>query len=632
MTAWIDLAGWTLVHFVWQGALIALGAAIGLRLLRSASAQSRYLFACLALGAMLAAPGLTAYVIDGGRASSAPAPAATGAPPAPVLPALGAASSRRSGTASSPTGDGLRFSIDTLLPTFVSIWLCGVAILLLRLAGGCWRVRRLHRSAFHEPVSQWQATADRLARRLGLARPVFIVDSMRVATPTVIGWIRPVILLPVAAMANLAPAQVEAILAHELAHIRRHDFLVNLLQTAAETLLFYHPATWWLSARIRVEREHCCDDVAVEVCGDPVAYADALTELAAWNVGHTPLAVAATGGSLLTRVRRLLNVPADGTPRSSSGMVVGGVSIALIVVAVSVRAIAVAQPSGGAPPDRSPRFGPPDINEFLGFELFPIPKSWAIDDPRDARAWAVTIVHPAGEMPLVGFTARSLIRHAYGTPAIPIMDGPGWLDRESFRLSIAADPVEAGLADPALLQKTLRQLVEQQLGLAVRREQRQFPAYALVRAGDNALGPRLTPTRGDCVGTAPPGLPEVKDLRPRGASFTPCGIENSFTGLQARNVTMTELAAEMARQYPIRPDRPVVDRTGLTDRYDFTVTLGPLPIAAIAFGHPSVGTMLAPFGIRHPFAALEEQLGLRLEPTTAPFDVLVIERIHRPAS
>ena len=105
---------------------------------------------------------------------------------------------------------------------------------------------------------------------------------MRVDTPTVIGWLRPVVLLPVAALANLTPDQVQAILAHELAHVRRHDFVVNLLQTIAETLLFYHPAVWWLSHRIRVEREHCCDDIAVEVCGDPVGYAEALTTLAAW--------------------------------------------------------------------------------------------------------------------------------------------------------------------------------------------------------------------------------------------------------------------------------------------------------------------------------------------------------------
>ena len=99
--------------------------------------------------------------------------------------------------------------------------------------------------------------------------------------PTVIGWLKPVVLLPASALAALTPQQLEAILAHELAHIRRHDYLVNLLQTLVETLLFYHPAVWWLSRRIRIERENCCDDLAVSLCGDPVAYAAALADLEA---------------------------------------------------------------------------------------------------------------------------------------------------------------------------------------------------------------------------------------------------------------------------------------------------------------------------------------------------------------
>ena len=133
-----------------------------------------------------------------------------------------------------------------------------------------------------------------------------------------VGWLRPAILLPIAAIATLTPAQVEAILAHELAHIRRHDYAVNLLQTIAETLLFYHPAVWWLSKRVRAEREHCCDEIAVEICGDAVAYAKALAELESWRTASPAMAVAATGGSLVDRVRRILRVPITDEPRSPS--------------------------------------------------------------------------------------------------------------------------------------------------------------------------------------------------------------------------------------------------------------------------------------------------------------------------
>ena len=149
-------------------------------------------------------------------------------------------------------------------------------------------------------------------------RVIRIVELPHVDVPLVVGCLRPIVVLPIAAMSQLNAAQVEAILAHELAHMRRHDYLVNLMQTLAETLLFYHPAVWWLSARIRDEREHCCDDVAVAVCGDPVGYAAALAELEAWRSGELSLAAAATGGSLLNRVRRILRVEVSDDSRTSS--------------------------------------------------------------------------------------------------------------------------------------------------------------------------------------------------------------------------------------------------------------------------------------------------------------------------
>jgi uncharacterized protein (TIGR03435 family) len=529
-------------------------------------------------------------------------------------------------------------SIDltSSMPWVVTIWLSGVALLLARLAGGCWRIRRLHRAAFFEPVSDWQVTADRIARRLRLPRPVFIVDSERVDTPTVIGWLKPVILLPVAAMANLAPAQVEAILAHELAHIRRHDFLVNGLQTLAETFLFYHPAVWWLSSCIRAEREHCCDDVAVEVCGDPVTYAEALTELAAWSVARPRLLVAATGGSLLARVRRLLAVPADHGTRSSSAMLIGGLTLGLVIAAGSVRAITVArQPAATAAPDSGDgRFGPRDVNRFLGFTLFPGPQTWATDDPRDGSAWQLTIKYPSGEMPMIGFTARSIIRQAYGLVDTPIVNAPAWLDGESLAVEIeSAVPVSPGVSDPDALRATLRTLVDERLGLVAHVEQREFPVYALVRSDGRGLGPNIRPTAAACwdadtLAAARAGGRLAHEI---GSRF--CGLDNRFTGISAANVTMNQFVASLRPHGgSLVPDRPVVDRTGLTAAYDFELQFGPLPLAAVGHEHPVIGALLSPFGIRSLFTALPEQLGLELQESSAPFDVLVIDHIEKPAT
>jgi beta-lactamase regulating signal transducer with metallopeptidase domain len=238
-----------------------------------------------------------------------------------------------------------RIRLDAWLSFVVWGWLAGVTALLARFAGGCWRVHRLRVAALAEAVSQWQSASERLARRLRLGVAFRVVETGLVDAPGVIGWIRPVILLPVAVLTNLTPVQIEAILAHELAHIRRRDYAVNLLQTVAETLLFYHPAVWWVSARVREEREHCCDDVAVEVCGEPRAYAAALAELASWRTRETALAIGAADGSLLARVRRLLRVEEDDEPRSIGGLVVMALAMLLAAgIAVQSSSTLAAQP------------------------------------------------------------------------------------------------------------------------------------------------------------------------------------------------------------------------------------------------------------------------------------------------
>jgi beta-lactamase regulating signal transducer with metallopeptidase domain len=331
MNALTQVAGWTLIHFIWQGALIGLTVASLLRLTRRRSPNVRYAIACAGLAAMLAAPVATAQlvrpVVDPAdapvfRAGTAHStwrraekdiPGATRSTP-DLVQVFKPAVTRGTSWAAF---EGL--SIDSVLRGITGAWLFGVAVLLGRMAGGWWHVRRLHRMALATHSSRWQTACRRIAYRLGLPAAAHVVESTRVDVPTLLGWVRPVILLPIAAMASLTPQQVEAILAHELAHVRRHDYAINLLQTLVETLLFYHPAVWWVSNRIRSEREHCCDEIAVAISGDAIGYAKALAELEAWRTpSPTSLAVAATGGPLLDRVRRILRVPIADEPRSQN--------------------------------------------------------------------------------------------------------------------------------------------------------------------------------------------------------------------------------------------------------------------------------------------------------------------------
>jgi hypothetical protein len=203
----------------------------------------------------------------------------------------------------------------------------------VRVIGGWIVARRLARSGRPVSLEGLEQALARLRARMGIARPVFLLESVRVEIPTVVGWLRPVILFPAATLVGLTPAQLEVVLAHELAHVRRLDYLANLLQTAVETLLFYHPAVWWVSGRIRLEREHCCDDAAVSACGDAVAYARTLADLEGLRLTDGGLALAADGGSLLDRIARLVGRPA---PQARRGARALGAVAALAIVAAAV--------------------------------------------------------------------------------------------------------------------------------------------------------------------------------------------------------------------------------------------------------------------------------------------------------
>ena len=348
----IEALGWALVHFVWQAALLALLLFFLLIPLRRVSARVRYVVQCAVFAAMSACPLVTWCWIATSQTAKPVAMATVSnpvvheapsvevapilIPPSPfvndhdVRPALSEpvplAESSMLKTVSWTAS--LQHRLTPALPWLVGAWLLGVVVLSLRLLVG-WRVvQRLKRLAVSPVAEVWQAKLKDLAARLRISRPVKLVESALIEVPTVIGWLRPVILLPVSLLTRLTPQQLEAILAHELAHIRRHDYLVNLIQTAIETLLFYHPLVWWISSLIRAEREHCCDDIALNLCNNAVTYVTALAAMEELRASPT-LTVAATGGSLLSRIRRIA-VGSDNVSHRSTRW--GASLIALMVI------------------------------------------------------------------------------------------------------------------------------------------------------------------------------------------------------------------------------------------------------------------------------------------------------------
>ena len=295
--------GWTLLHFLWQGAGLAALFAVACAVCRSAA--GRYALAVGALVLMMMSPVVTFYWL---RSQTNPA-VRTGAGGA----ATWAGTSTQNATALSGSRAPItesRAEQPTGMLWLVEAWFLGVLLLSLRTAGGLFLIERMRRKEIQPVGAELFARCVALQRKMGLDRVIRYCECHRLDAPAVLGWFRPVVLLPVRALTGLTEEQIEAVIAHELAHIRRFDSFVNLFQIATETLLFYHPAVWWVSQRIRAERENCCDDEAIAVCGDAVNYARALTMMEEWRTAPA-LMMAANRSPLAERVVRLLGW--DGT-------------------------------------------------------------------------------------------------------------------------------------------------------------------------------------------------------------------------------------------------------------------------------------------------------------------------------
>jgi TonB family protein len=324
--------GWTLLHFFWQGVLIALVLACLLALISQRAPQQRYFAACTALFLMIVAPVVTFTRIIATQPK---------APSTFTFIALDTITVNATSTPTQPLLQRIAYALDHSMPALLSIWLAGVLFLLARLILGLYVARQMKSFNTQQPSAELLAAFQSLMHHIGVSRPVRLLHSALVQVPTVIGWLRPVVLLPFGCLTGLSLIQLEAILAHELAHIRRHDYLVTVLQTIVEALLFYHPAVWWVSRCIRFEREHCCDDLAVNIGGNPLVYARALSLLAEQSLATPAATLAANGGILTMRIKRLLS-PQEG-PAASQFAAVTVLALVVALAGISIGATAHAQ-------------------------------------------------------------------------------------------------------------------------------------------------------------------------------------------------------------------------------------------------------------------------------------------------
>ena len=335
--------GWALLHFLWQGTALAALAAAAMALCRRTSA--RYVVAVGALLLMLLAPLATLLlysqhsgVADTAKSSplaavawpTARGRAAASGPTRTELEQTGSVqppSSRRSFFAQPAVGPTLK-----ALPWLVEAWLLGVAFFSLRSAGGFFLLERERRRQSSVVSPRVLEICYTLQDRIGLTRAIRYCECKWLQAPAVIGWFRPIVFLPVTALTGLSEDQIQSVIAHELAHIRRFDPFVNVFQVCVETLLFYHPAVWWLNKRIRAEREHCCDEMAVALCGNAIEYARALTLMEEWRSAPV-FAMAANRGPLTERIVRVLGLKTLGAGMRGIGLTASILCLAAALIA-----------------------------------------------------------------------------------------------------------------------------------------------------------------------------------------------------------------------------------------------------------------------------------------------------------
>ncbi|MEZ4772904.1 MAG: M56 family metallopeptidase [Bacteroidia bacterium] len=335
-----EALGWTLLHSLWQGLVVMTALGILLTLMKGRSPESRYYVSLLALGAMFAwivatffaqyntisdQYFLAGYAAEWSGDFSEDFYAADGVSPE-ISFSLWSFSEK----------------IRPFMPWISVIWAAGFMFFTVRWAGGLYHIHQLRSNGIRPVAYDWQLKVNKLSERLGLTRTITLYESFRVSVPIVIGHLKPVILLPVGMLNGISPAQLEAVIVHELAHVRRNDFAVNLLISLVESMLFYHPAYWWISSHIQAEREHCCDDLAVKYCGDPLSYAKVLADLEENRLENMRLAMQLVGRKkyLLRRIRRIV-VPEASEPQ------IQGKSVFGLVLVITMTAIAWLSPQTG---------------------------------------------------------------------------------------------------------------------------------------------------------------------------------------------------------------------------------------------------------------------------------------------
>jgi bla regulator protein blaR1 len=526
----------------------------------------------------------------------------------------------------------------------VTIWFGGFVTVLLRWWADWRSIAEAARCASPLDHGRVAAALRRLLPVFGFKKSVVLAASNASFEPGVFGIVKPVLLWPESMTDRLDDPHIEAILAHELSHIRRSDNLTAALHMVVEAVFWFHPLVWWLGARLIDEREQACDHEAITHGRDPRVYAESILRTCQFSV-EAPLACVAgvTGADLRKRIERIMQGPSSERLGAWKKFLLLAAGIVSVGTPLGLGAVSAVQLKGQSLTSKQIEIR--SLRREIEYRIQDIRRSQETAASQ-AQEFEVASVKrnasgnnfvqlggdPGGRFTATNVPLKLLIRQAYQLQDSQVVGGPNWINTDRFDI-IAKAPGQLQLpapgGPPGPFQLMLRALLADRFKLAVHTESREVPIYSLSLARRDAkTGSQLRPAAVDCVAMfaargrgGPPPAPPQPGERP------PCGMRLGPGNLSGGGVTMAQLSTTLSQFV----QRVVVDRTGLTGNFDIDLTWTPdqLPQGR---GEPPPGVQLPPIDPNGPsiFTAVQEQLGLKLDSQRGSVDVLVIDRVEQP--
>jgi bla regulator protein BlaR1 len=516
----------------------------------------------------------------------------------------------------SPSGSAIVSpnSLHWLPAVFITVWLFGFVAVLFT---WCVRWRRVATSMREAAPLLEGREAEALRRLEPIAgKPIEIVLSRASLEPGIFGIARPVLIWPEGISEHLEDAHLEAILAHEVWHVRRRDNLAAAIHMVVEAVFWFHPMVWWLGARLVEERERACDEEVVELGSERRVYAESILKVCEFCVGSPLACVSGVTGSdlekrmvyiMTERIARKLNFTKK-LLLSTAGVLALALPLTFgLMSAPQMRAQSQTENAGGTTPNVEVSVKPSQLSTqtYAGSGVHLLKMMYSPSGFRAANA-----------------SLETIIQEAYGVQASQITGAPDWIKTAAYDIQIEAGdkPMANDVGREqypeqrrARGQRVLQGILADRFHLQVHRETRELPSYALVVADD---GSKLQPAKNP---TSAPDLVKGPEGRFMGSSMRMKFDGSQAVGMEARNISASDLASQLSRQL----GNVVVDKTGLTGNYDFALNW-------TADANQTPGAPASEASASALFTALQQQLGLKLEPQQSPMEVLVIDRVERP--